>query len=610
MKNEKPVLRKHKLGQKPEVNVMPVPEKQTQTFRDYIKHKRKRYPFDLPASYLDSLKENDKERDRDWLTVKAVAFFLGMKCETCRKLIGQDPSKGKEHRDFVIALSMILDMSVDETNKALELFYNTPKLHEDTPRDACLIDIINNIRLRAGRDNEDNPYDNSSEKSRERPDPVPLDEKVEYANQILQAKLYDELDIIRPRIQKKTSPTGSKEKPERKTEIKPAVNSPAVPEHAPVISPYKKISSVYTMNEVYPDIYSDLESAYSLWRYSTVTKMVVSDESGEKKYTLSADSHGGLHSKPHQTDDPADTFLRTTNYSSSEDAGDFAPFFLELRSSVQRGWEQLLLHLNDTRNYNERLGGGMSGDSIHIFAEQYNYNFPERFQFLLTEYVNGEYRFSVFHRSMFMALNLTKEEYSRHYRNEIPSPVFVFRTEEDFKKARCEEYLPVYNRMKKKIGRTLDLLRSKKVFVRNLGIIWAENPERVCSWFNVEKQFKCINHYFRLPNIEETYMREETDENEYEPLIESGSVMRLQNKEVPDIKNTFLEVSESEAMTGGYDECFLTPAVQEAGFRTDDGTTVTITVADLMRAFELGFSDIDQICRVKHLKGSVEAVLR
>lgn len=609
MKNGRPVPRKPKTGQKPMVNDISVPEKKKQTFREYIKGMQKRYAFKLPVSYLNTLENNDKERNRDWLTIRAIAFCLNnMRPETCRKLIEQDKSKGKNHRDFVIALSMILDLNVDETNKALELFYDTPKLHEESPRDACIIHIIREIRLRSGRDDAKVPYDKSLRQSRHPLIAIPLDKKIEHANSILRSNSHDELNISRSRA-RKTSPASGGKKQNHKTERNPVRNNSSTPELVPSVSPYRKVSPIYIMNEVFPDRYNDLESAYSLWRYSTITKMEVSDESGEKKFTLSADSQGKLYCKPHQTDMQSDMFLKTIDYDSPDDAGDFATFFLELRSAAQKGWERLLLHLNDTRNYYERLGGGMSGDSIHIFVERYNYSFSERNQFFLTEYTDGEYRFNIFRSSVFMAMNLVEEEYSKFYGEEMPSPLFVLQNEEDFEEAHCREYLPIYNQMKEKIGKTLDLLRSKRIFVRNLGEIWEENPERVCSWFNVDKQFKCRNRYYRDPHLAEMYMREKS-EKEYFQLNGSNSDLFIQRKRMSDTETSDYEISESDALTNGYDECFLIPEVQESIFRTDNGTSLTITISDLMRAFELGFTDIDQICRVKLRKGSVEAVLK
>ena len=56
-------------------------------------------------------------------------------------------------------------------------------------------------------------------------------------------------------------------------------------------------------------------------------------------------------------------------------------------------------------------------------------------------------------------------------------------------------------------------------------------------------------------------------------------------------------------------EILIVADAEQSDFTMEDGTTVTITLDDLKRAFELGCDDIGQICRIKKNKGSIEAVL-
>ena len=48
---------------------------------------------------------------------------------------------------------------------------------------------------------------------------------------------------------------------------------------------------------------------------------------------------------------------------------------------------------------------------------------------------------------------------------------------------------------------------------------------------------------------------------------------------------------------------------EEANLTDENGQSVTISFQELKRAFELGFTNSDQICRVKSSKGSIEEVL-
>lgn len=54
---------------------------------------------------------------------------------------------------------------------------------------------------------------------------------------------------------------------------------------------------------------------------------------------------------------------------------------------------------------------------------------------------------------------------------------------------------------------------------------------------------------------------------------------------------------------------WVKPGLSEVVFPAEGGKTVTITLTDLYRAFELGFHDIKDICRVKARLGSIEAVI-
>ena len=79
-----------------------------------------------------------------------------------------------------------------------------------------------------------------------------------------------------------------------------------------------------------------------------------------------------------------------------------------------------------------------------------------------------------------------------------------------------------------------------------------EEPGWICRFFNLEKDFDC---YY------------ETDDY-------AGDILCL-GKEV-------------------------------ASFHLKDGTIVEITIQDLLKAFELGFNDIAEICQIKHDRGKIE----
>ena len=94
-------------------------------------------------------------------------------------------------------------------------------------------------------------------------------------------------------------------------------------------------------------------------------------------------------------------------------------------------------------------------------------------------------------------------------------------------------------------------IKAKKRFIRHLDYIY-DDRDRVCQFFGVEEEFQCTL------GDEEGYM-----------------------------------------MSAGIDA---------TDFHFKDCGTVHITLDDLYKAFELGFTNINQICRVKQKLGSIEKI--
>ena len=97
----------------------------------------------------------------------------------------------------------------------------------------------------------------------------------------------------------------------------------------------------------------------------------------------------------------------------------------------------------------------------------------------------------------------------------------------------------------------LEKIKNRTLFIRNFEMIW-EIPWDVCKYYGLEKEFDCIC------------------DNEYGDIILGK---------------------------------------EEANLTDENGRSVTISFQELKRAFELGFTNSDQICRVKSSKGSIEEVL-
>ena len=519
-----------------------VPPAQEISFRDYIKRKQKN-------RRLESL-----DGKRDYLTITNIGKILGLKDGICSKLINQSEDRGRDHRDFVIAVCLVLELDIDETNTALRLYYDTPVLNTNSPRDACIMKCIHSVQIQSGRikPSPSKPYSKNSRAN----DSVPKEKIrgkrwIQFTNSQLRRNGFAELNIING----------------RRTKMKPAEDTPAVQatsgEDESLYEAAGDIKSRVNVSE-YPS--DSLESKYALYLYDTESSMDVKDRSTGRKYSLTASSNGKYSAKPVYMEDYVEIMLNTVSYKNLEETGGFRDYFIRLRDTAQEEWEKFLLHLDDTRNYYERLCADISGDAIHIYMEKYNYHYPERRQFFMMEYINGQYRMSVSHESRFMALKLKSDDYSQYYKKECPPVIgYVNYTE------RLEKYHPLiarqYEEMKKKVGQILERLRDKRAYVRDFDEIWDIDTNRVCRWYGVEEQFKCH---------EKTYMIPDPDD-----------------PEGPGYPGEILIVADAE----------------QSDFTMEDGTTVTITLDDLKRAFELGCDDIGQICRIKKNKGSIEAVL-
>lgn len=249
-------------------------------------------------------------------------------------------------------------------------------------------------------------------------------------------------------------------------------------------------------------------------------------------------------------------------YSESE-AGELAPYYARLKYSVRKKLRELDGILFDSKNYRGRISARLTNDFIHVFYEEYNYGSPLTNEYFLMEYVDGHYQLTISHRSMFMQRYLSEADYRKHYGAPDDNTVCSYSSEEEIvarmdeasnyhHKDRLRMRLSVYRRLQKKVSECLDQLRNREIFIQNIDAIW-DNPADVLSYYKVEEAYGVI----RAP--------------EYDEITHANSTAEL---------------------TG------------------EDGLSVAVSFDDITRAFELGFEDISQICRVITMQGSIESVLK
>ena len=446
------------------------------------------------------------------ISTKELAECVGIGPEMFRKILNKQ--KPNQSRDCIIAICAALAMDEEDTNEALRLYQFMPKLDIESPRDNLIIQVLS-----GGFD-----------------DLISIDA----VNARLQRYGLPALDIInhRDRVGKRTC-------------IGPQKSFPYLV--------LKKNVKTVTTEHMY-DQYNSFESAYSFKRYKCIATMWLDDSVNKKIYILTVGPNDGYHLETRPWS--AKPFK---SFKTIEDTGDFMDYFQELKSMARSEQCRIEEYLNDTRNYYERLSAKIWNESIHVFMEKYNYTIPERNEYYLFEYIDGVYRLSVAHKSLFMRKYLTEEEYKEHYGEDAASPFESYDTLEaieglwkDSKSSEESNYIlklraSVYRKMKVEIDKCLEQLRNREVFVRNLEYIY-DDRDRVCAYYGVADEFKCeLDH-------------------------EQGDVM--------------------------------TAGVDSANIITEYGQTITLEISDLYRAFELGFNSADEMCRVKKTKGSIEAVLK
>lgn len=316
-------------------------------------------------------------------------------------------------------------------------------------------------------------------------------------------------------------------------------------------------------NMLYGDPYESLSTAYDFHRYRCVATMWLDDNLNKKQYKLTAELDGKYFLEILPFPDAPEIPFRS--FKSLDETGEFRDCFLELQSMAKSEQRHMEEYLNDTRNYYERISAGILNDSIHVYFEKYNYAIPERNEYYLMEYIDGIYRLSVSHNSQFMSKYLTSGEYREHYGKAESMLVQTYDSIEEIEALSNTHHLPqeskevlklrkiAYRKMKLVIDKYLDKLRARIVFVRNLERIW-DDQDRVCAYYGLEKEFRC----------------------------------KLD------------------------DECgdFMTAELESADIMDSDGQKVIINLSDLRRAFELGFKDAAEICRVIRKKGSIDSVLQ
>lgn len=324
--------------------------------------------------------------------------------------------------------------------------------------------------------------------------------------------------------------------------------------------PYKvlenKVKTMISAEYCYGDQYNSLCTTYDPYRCKSVGDMILSDVRSGKIVRLVSRTDGYMSAQSYDTD------MLPIEFKSVSETGEYKEYFAELKNAVYKERRRLLDILNDTKNYRRRVSAKLISDSVRVFAEEFNFIIPEMNEYYVLVYASGEYKLYVYERSMFMAYYLSKDAYDSFYGSNDVKEKEVYESLEQLEdlmkgvNGNSEEGIRfrmrknAFIKMKSDVDELYRKIKSREEFIQNRAYIF-DNSYDVLRYYKLEDAFGCVYDEFG------------------------------------DITDSKVEVE----------------------FLVQDGTSVTVTLEDIFRAFELGFDGIDEICRIKHKYGSIEAVL-
>lgn len=318
-----------------------------------------------------------------------------------------------------------------------------------------------------------------------------------------------------------------------------------------------KVRTPIDSDYYYGDPYDSLCTTYDPSRCRSTGNMLIGDSSKKEYYHLTANTDGYMSSSVYRSDD------LPTSYKSLEACGIFKDYFIELHNTIALEKERLLSILKDTRNYQHRASARLANDKICVFYEEFNYILPELNEYYVMSYSSGKYALHVYNESAFMSYYLISEEYKKYYGNSQPEPIETYESLEQIEallssveknshdNIRYRMRKKAFERIKPTVDKLFSDIKASRKYIQNLNAIY-DYPEEALKYYGIEADFQC------------TYDEE-------------------------------------------YDE--ITGCSDAADFITETGATISITTQDVFKAFEYGFPNINEICRIKEQYGSIDAVL-
>lgn len=467
-----------------------------------------------PPSFSEYIKEQRKgipsSIGKNYLSTKELGEKIGVGYEQFRKIVNM--TKPTKKRDCIIAICAALKLDSAETNKALTLYQYMPGLDTENPRDDLLIEIL------------EEQFNNNL--------------TTPEINQRLKLHGFPKLDIIDHR----------------------ATNNSTVQEEP---SPYKLLTKglkTFLYDDlILRDRLDSLEMEYAIDRYRCMAEMWIEDNKSQTVYHLTADTN---HKRELFKGKEKGNFSFVGYNQETEKDAPFNQYYLELERMANHELKKLRSILNDTKNYQTRISANIIDDSLHIFAESYNYTVPELNEYYLFEYKNGSPSFTIYKNSMFMYHYLMPDDYYRYYGDKKEQMIAQYKSVEELMADNgntltgnriAQIRTHYYKSLQDLADALLADLKSQNKYIRHLNNVF-DDRDRVCEFFGVENEFQC-------------------------------------------------------ALAGEYGDIMVAKN-DAAVFNNKDIGSIQITLKDLYDSFELGLHNIDEICRVKKRFGSILSILK
>lgn len=441
-------------------------------------------------------------------TIRELAKEMGISYEQLRKMINKERTFSS--RDQIIAICLILCMSLEDINFALNL-YGMPRIDENIKREYYIMQLI------------------SSQNSEE----TIIKRNFNEINKELVDNGYDELNINTKKSR------CLKKRKNCKYEIIDIYSEDLDDE----VDEYRNIG------------YMGLIYDYRIENYNYRTVIVLKEKETSDWYVLQYLWRNKDYQWLVYKNKNISIFDSRFQYKNDDDEK-FEYYKRHLFERAILDKRRLLDIINDTKNYVRRTSAGVIKGKFHVFHEFFNNLNPEKQEYFFIDYVDREYHYYIYKESVFMKYQL-KNDYVKYYseRQFNCTEIKDINIEKYSQFDEKRRFANIFHQEERKVKDIVSSLYKKVLFVREHD---EENIDTVFYYYNINKEFDCV---------------------EEKNTLDIG----------PDI---------------------IIYANKKSYIFKIDKKDIEITKDDVYRAYELGYEDIDQICKTKLEYNNFDDILK